>query len=196
MKRYKSVDAYIESAEYWQEELRELRKILRSTKLEETTKWGGPCYTFDGKNVVGLGAFRSYFGLWFFQGVLLKDDRQVLINAQSGRTKAQRQWRFTSRADIKPRVITAYVNEAIALVAEGRVIKADRSKPVIVPLELNAVLVKNKKAKTAFEAMGRGKQREYAEYVTDAKREATQARRLEKILPMIVAGRGLNDKYR
>ena len=106
MKRYKSVDAYIESAEYWQEELRELRKILRSTELEETTKWGGPCYTFDRKNVVGLGAFRSYVGLWFFQGVLLKDERQVLINAQSGRTKAQRQWRFTASADILPRRAT------------------------------------------------------------------------------------------
>ena len=74
MQRHKSVDAYIEAAEYWQEELREVRKILQNTELEETTKWGGPCYTFDGKNVVGLSAFKSYFGLWFFQGVLLKDD--------------------------------------------------------------------------------------------------------------------------
>ncbi|MCZ6643031.1 MAG: DUF1801 domain-containing protein [Gammaproteobacteria bacterium] len=56
------------------------RKILPNTGLEETTKWGGPCYTFDGKNVVGLGSFKSYFGLWFFHGVLLKDDRRVLIN--------------------------------------------------------------------------------------------------------------------
>ncbi len=87
----KEVDGYIERQGQWQSQLRILRTILLQAKLNETVKWGGPCYTFDRKNVVGLGAFRSYVGLWFFQGVLLKDERQVLINAQSGRTKAQRQ---------------------------------------------------------------------------------------------------------
>ncbi|MCZ6619721.1 MAG: YdeI/OmpD-associated family protein [Gammaproteobacteria bacterium] len=195
-KRCKSVDQYIEAAEYWQEELRVLRRILRVTDLEETTKWGAPCYTFGGRNVVGLGAFKSYFGLWFFQGALLKDKGRALINAQSGRTKAQRQWRFNSKADIEPRDVTAYVNEAITHAAAGREIKADRNKPVLVPPDLSAALVKDKKAKAAFAVMGRGIQREYAQYIADAKRDATKARRLEKILPMITAGQGLNDKYR
>ena len=196
MKRFKSVDDYIEAAENWQEELRELRRILQSTKLEETTKWGAPCYTFDGKNVVGLGAFKSYCGLWFYQGAVLKDRRQILINAQEGQTKALRQWRFASKADIKSRQIVAYINEAISIAQEGREIKVERNKPVIVPPELNAILKKNAGAKAAFSAMTIGKRREFAEYIADARREETKARRLEKILPMIEAGQGLNDKYR
>ncbi len=80
MKRYKTDDAYSEGAEFWKDELIQLRKILNSTKLEETVKWGGPCYTFDRKNVVGMGAFKSYCGLWFFQGDLLSDPKKVLIN--------------------------------------------------------------------------------------------------------------------
>ena len=76
MKRYSSVDDYIEGVGLWNKELRQLRQVLRSTRLEETVKWGAPCYTLNGKNVVGLGAFKSYVGLWFFQGALLKDAQQ------------------------------------------------------------------------------------------------------------------------
>ena len=140
MERFKSVDQYINSAEYWREELRLLRKTLLDAELEETMKWGAPCYTFGGKIVVGLGAFKSYVGLWFFQGALLKDKDGVLINAQSGRTRAQRQWRFNSNADIKPQDISAYVKEAITHAAAGREIKADRNKLVLVPSDLSAAL--------------------------------------------------------
>ncbi len=96
-KRHKTVDDYIEAAEPWQDELIRLRKILRSTDLEETVKWGAPCYTHDGKNVVGMASFKSYVGLWFHQGALLGDKKKVLINAQEGKTKALRQWRFRRR---------------------------------------------------------------------------------------------------
>ena len=72
--------------------------------LEETVKWGGPVYVADGKNIVGLGAFKSYFALWFFQGALLADQEKVLVNAQEGRTKALRQWRFENKREIKTRL--------------------------------------------------------------------------------------------
>lgn len=87
MKRAKSVDDYVDQSDQWRDEIRRLREILRSTNLLEEIKWGAPCYTCKGKNVVGLGAFKSYFGLWFHQGALLKDDQKVLINAQEGVTK-------------------------------------------------------------------------------------------------------------
>ena len=109
MRRASSVDDYIDHAGQWQEELVRLREILCSTPLTEEVKWGGPCYTWNGKNIVGIGAFKSYFGLWFHQGALLKDDKKVLINAQEGKTRALRQWRMTSSADIKPGVIKRYV---------------------------------------------------------------------------------------
>jgi uncharacterized protein YdeI (YjbR/CyaY-like superfamily) len=196
MKRHKTVDGYIDDAESWQPELIRLRKILRSTDLEETVKWGAPCYTWEGKNIVGLGAFRAYCGLWFFQGALLTDKNKVLINAQAGRTKALRQWRFTSGKEIDARLVKAYVAEAIEIEKRGVSIKPDRGKPVQIPPQLENALARNKKAGRAFEALSRGKQREYAEYISGAKRDETKAKRLDKILPMIAAGQGLNDKYR
>ncbi len=196
MKRYQTVDEYIAQADDWQDELVRLRKILNATKLEEGVKWGGPCYMFQGKNVVGMGAFKSYVGLWFFQGALLEDKGKVLINAQEGKTKALRQWRFASPDEINARRIRAYVNEAIGLVQSGKEIKADRSTPVAIPLHLKKAFQSNKKAKACFEKMTKGKQREYADYIADAKREETKLKRLQKIIPMILASQGLNDKYR
>jgi uncharacterized protein YdeI (YjbR/CyaY-like superfamily) len=196
MLRHRSVDAYIDSAPHWQIELKALRRVLLSTGLVETVKWGGPCYTFSGKNIVGIGAFKSYFGLWFFQGALLKDGGKVLINAQEGRTRAMRQWRMASASDIKPELIKSYIREAAALAASGREIRADRSKPINVPAELKAALARSKPASAAFGKLRPGLQREYTEYVFAAKRAETKQRRIEKILPMIAAGVGLNDKYR
>lgn len=196
MKRYKTVDEYIENAEHWQEELIRLREILNSTKLVEAVKWGGPCYLYNDKMVVGMGAFKSYVGLWFYQGALLADEDGLLINAQEGKTKALRQWRFASMKEIKVGKIKAYIKEAIELKEEGKEIKADRSQSVVVPPELKKALAANKKAQTAFKALTKGRQREYTTFIADAKRDETKAKRLEKILPMIEEGIGMNDKYR
>jgi uncharacterized protein YdeI (YjbR/CyaY-like superfamily) len=196
MKRFESVDDYIANAEKWQAELVRLRKVLLSTSLTETVKWGAPCYTYDGKMVVGLGAFKSYVGLWFYQGALLTDKDGVLINAQEGRTKALRQWRFTAGNEIRVRKIKAYVREAIVIAEQGKEIKPDRSKPVDVPVELKQALARNKQAQSNFRKFGKGKRREFAEYIASAKRDLTKESRLQKIIPMIESGIGLNDKYR
>ena len=196
MKRYKRVDDYIEASDHWREELIQLRKVLLSSKLEETVKWGMPCYTLEGKMVVGLGAFKSFVALWFFQGTLLSDEKKLLINAQQGRTKAQRQWRFSSNKEINPTLIMSYVEEAIQLQVKGLQIKPERNKPLNLPSQLEDVLSKNEKAHAGFKELTKGKQREYADYVSDAKREETKTKRIEKIIPLIVEGVGLNDKYR
>jgi len=196
MKRARSVDDYIDDASNWKGELKRLRSILQSTELEEDVKWGGPCYTYGGKNVVGMAGFKSYFGLWFHQGALLKDQKKFLINAQEGRTKALRQWRMQTAKDIKPAIIKSYVKEAIKLEKEGKHIAPARKKPFVVPTELKKALQKNKSASENFKNMRLGLQREYAEYIADAKREATKLHRIEKILPMISKGVGLHDKYR
>jgi uncharacterized protein YdeI (YjbR/CyaY-like superfamily) len=191
-----SVDDYIRDADRWRAELRKLREILIATKLKEEIKWGGPCYTHHGKNVVGLGAFKTYFGLWFHQGALLKDDDRVLVNAQEGKTRALRQWRMTSADDIKPAMIRHYLKEAIAHADVGHEVKAERSQPVDVPPELQKALRSHKGLLAAFQALRKGLQREYADYIASAKRDETKQQRIEKILPMISAGVGLNDKYR
>ncbi len=196
MQRARSVDDYIANANNWQDELIRLREILCSTPLTEEVKWGAPCYTYAGKNVVGIGAFKSYVGLWFHQGALLKDDKKVLINAQEGKTRALRQWRMTRSSEIKPSIIKRYVKEAIAHVDAGREIKARHAKTVDVPEELTNAMRKYKGATAAFRSLTPGRQREYSEYVASAKRDATKQSRIEKILPMIAAGIGLNDRYR
>ncbi len=196
MKRANSVDEYIDDAGIWKDELKRLRSILQSTELQEDVKWGGPCYTYGGKNVVGMAGFKSYFGLWFHQGALLKDQKKFLINAQEGRTKALRQWRMQTVKDIKPAIIKSYVKEAIKLAKEGKQIAPARKKPIVVPTALKKAFQKNKLASDHFKNMRPGLQREYADYITDAKRDDTKLRRIEKILPMISKGVGLNDKYR
>ena len=196
MKSFRSVDAYIENAPRWQDELRRLRKILLSTPLEETVKWGAPCYTFEGRNVVGIGAFKSYVGLWFHQGALLSDPQRVLINAQAGKTKALRQWRFESKGQIKAGVVKDYVREAIELQRQGREIKPERARKLEIPPELAQAFAANRRAKAAFGTLTKGRRREYADYVAEAKREATRESRAGKVVPMILQGVGLNDKYR
>lgn len=196
MKKFRSVDHFMDEVEYFPAELLKLRKILVSLELDETLKWSLPCYCHEGKNVVGLGAFKSYFGLWFFQGALLKDTASVLMNAQEGKTKAMRQWRMTSAKEIKVRLIKQYVLEAVQLAAAGKDIKPNRNQPVEVHPLLQAAFADHPAAAKIFDSMTKGRQREYANYITEAKREDTKLRRIAKIIPMILAGGGLNDRYR
>jgi len=122
MSRARSVDEYIEAAKQWQPELITLRDILRETDMEESVKWGAPCYGFGTKNLVGMLGFKSYFGLWFHQGALLSDPENVLINAQQGKTQALRQWRMTGPDDIRPDVIRSYLSETLDHHRAGRTV--------------------------------------------------------------------------
>lgn len=196
MKRFKTVDDYIANNSQWQNALIKLRDILLSTELEETVKWGSPVYTINGKNVAGLGAFKSYVGIWFFQGAFLKDEKKKLINAQEGKTKGLRQWRFDNIDEIDQDLIKAYVFEAIENQKKGKEIKPSKGKALVIPAELESVLNQNKALQIQFNELSLFCRREYAEYISEAKREATKFRRLEKIIPMIMERVGLNDKYK
>ena len=196
MKRFKTVDEYILNAVNGKEMLMILRDIILSTRLQETVKWGSPVYTLNGKNVVGMASFKSYVGLWFYQGALLKDDDNVLINAQEGVTKALRQWRFRSVADIDKKLIKKYLVEAILNQKKGKEIKPVKNKPLIIPEELENAFVENQQLKTAFYEFTPGCQREYANYISEAKQTETRIKRINKITPMILEKSGLNDKYR
>ena len=193
----KTVDEYIEKFPKWEEQLTQLRQMLLSTGLEETIKWGAPAYTLNGKNVVGMSGFKNHYGLWFFQGALLKENTALLVNAQEAKTKAMRQMRFEETDDLNAEIIRKYVLEAIQNQREGKEIKIDRSeKKLDMPAELAAALTADTGLKEGFEKLTPGKQREYATHISEAKREVTRMARLEKILPMIKAGMGLYDKYK
>ncbi|GIV31099.1 MAG: hypothetical protein KatS3mg029_0450 [Saprospiraceae bacterium] len=198
MKKVNSVDEYIARHAEWEEALTALRNLLQRTELEETLKWGAPVYTLAGKHVVGLGAFKGYVGLWFFQGALLSDPKGLLINAQEGTTKALRQMRFQSAGEIDQDVVMAYVNEAILNQRKGREIKPAKagSRPLEIPVELQQALDADPALHEAFQSLNLTRQRECAEYVGSVKQEKTRQQRLEKVIPLILEGRSPNDKYR
>jgi uncharacterized protein YdeI (YjbR/CyaY-like superfamily) len=196
MKAYKTVDEYILCAQSGKEILIVLRELLLTTELKETVKWGGPVYTLNDKNVIGLGSFKSYTGLWFYQGVFLKDEAGALLNASEGITKALRQWRFTSVDKIDDQLVMKYVHEAIENQKQGKELKPDRERKLIIPDELQQALNDNKSLESAFQSFTPGCQREFAGYVAEAKRTETRESRVQKIIPMILEKRGLNDKYK
>jgi uncharacterized protein YdeI (YjbR/CyaY-like superfamily) len=197
MKKITSVEEYIENHEHFSEALTLLRQIINKTELNESLKWNAPVYDLNGKNVVGLGAFKNHFGIWFFNGLFLKDEHNLLVNAQEGKTKALRQMRFTSINDIDKDAVLAYVKEAIDNQKAGKELKPDRSKKkTVIPPELQAELNKDKALLSSFNDLSPSKQRDYCEHIATAKREPTKLSRLEKIKPMILQGAGLHDKYK
>lgn len=182
-------------------EMNALRAILKSFPFQETVKWAFPVYTIDNKNIVGLGAFKAYAGVWFFQGVFLKDQASKLVNAQEGKTQGMRQWRLDSLEEIQKNegLIREYIQEAIDNHHAGLKVSPkpkSAAKPVVIPPELEAALNENPQLKESFESYAPSHRREYAEYIAEAKREATKLARLEKIIPMILDGAGLWDKYK
>ncbi|WP_299118038.1 YdeI family protein [uncultured Winogradskyella sp.] len=197
MKKVYSVEEYIETNSHWQDALELLRSIVLKTELNEAVKWSAPVYDLNGKNVLGLGAFKHHFCIWFFNGVFLKDEHKLLVNAQEGKTKGLRQMRFDKIEDVNKDQVLAYVKEAIENQRAGKEIKIERKgKTVVIPEELKAALSNDQDLQLTFEALTPGKQREYCEHIASAKREVTKLSRLEKIIPMILNGVGLHDKYK
>ena len=196
MQSHKTVEEFLEQQSQWKEQLIQFREILLPTELTETIKWGMPVYTINGKNVVGLGAFKSYVGIWFYQGSFLRDPHNLLVNAQDGKTKGMRQLRFGADDLINDDIILQYVEEAIQNQKDGKEIKPDTKKPLVIPDELQTVLNSNEKLKESFLAFTPGKQKEFANHIAEVKKTETKQKRIEKIIPMIMNGVGLNDKYK
>jgi uncharacterized protein YdeI (YjbR/CyaY-like superfamily) len=180
----------------WQDELARIKSIIMQTELIPATKWGGEVYTYNGKNVLSAGGFKNHFTIWFYKGVFLEDKYNVLVTASEGKTKSLRQWRFTSAKEINEKKILEYIKEAIAIEQQGLQIKPAKFKTIPAPAILTKELDRDITLKSAFEKLTPGKQNEYIIYLNEPKQEATKSRRLEKIIPMILRGAGLNDKYK
>lgn len=179
----------------WEEELEILMSIVNKTQLTEAVKWGGIVYTFNNRNVIGIGGFKNFFTIWFFNGVFLKDDFKVLVNANEGVTKSLRQWRFTSKEEIDEMKIMEYISEAIENEKIGKAIPPEKKAKIASDFMENE-FSKDSDLKTAFERFTLSKQNEFLEYIETAKQEKTKISRFEKIREMIQQNIGLNDKYR
>lgn len=182
--------------EQWQEEIHRLQSIIEKAGLVPALKWGIKVYTYKGKNVVSALGFKNYFSLWFYNGVFLSDPYHKLVNAQEGVTKALRHWRFQDSGEIDEEKILEYIREAIRNEELGKVWKPEKSGEILIPEFFQQKLDKAEKLNEAFEALSPFKKKEFIEYLETAKREETQIARMEKIIPMILEGIGLNDKYR
>lgn len=186
----------MEYEDIWKEEIALIQSIIAKTPLIKTIKWGSEVFTYKDKNVVSYGAFKNYVAIWFYNGVFLKDPCQVLINAQDGKTKSLRQWRFESRSQINEQQILEYIQEAIENEEKGLKIKPDKFAPMTPPEWFQQILEQDPTLLNAFTKLTPGKQKEYILYIEEPKQEATKTKRLEKIIPMILAGQGLNDRYK
>jgi uncharacterized protein YdeI (YjbR/CyaY-like superfamily) len=189
------LEAFYSRERPFKKELCILRELARKTEARETLKWGSPVYTINGKNVFGIMGFKHHFGLWFFNGVFLKDPEGVLVAAQE-ETKAMRHWKFTSRAEIRSGKVLAYMEEAIANQKKGMEHRPEGKKKVEIPGILVEALGKDNALMLAFKALTPYKQSEDCEHIASAKQEKTRQSRLEKSLTLIRKGISLNEKYR
>lgn len=182
----------------WDECQEFMNQIILKTKtpLKKEIKWGADVYTYQGKNVIGWGGFKDFFSLWFYNGVFLEDKLNVLITASEGKTKSLRQWRFKNIQEMNEKDILHYIDESVQTIKEGKAIKPEKAAPKEVTGILREYLEENSEFKKSFYSLTAGKQKEYTEYIEEAKQDKTKLARVEKIIPMILEGKGLHDKYK
>ncbi len=194
-KKNPKVDEYLSKAKKWQEEMEKLRAIILDCGLSEEIKWRLPCYTFQKANVVIIQGFKEYCALMFFKGALLRDVNSILIKPGKN-TQAGRQIRFTNVSEIieMESILKAYVKEAIQVEKAGLKVKLKKTADYSIPEEFQNKLDENPSLKTAFDALTPGRQRAYIYYFSSAKQSKTRESRVEKYIPEILMGKGLNDR--
>jgi uncharacterized protein YdeI (YjbR/CyaY-like superfamily) len=187
------VDAFVNRAKTWRGEIQKLRSILLDCGLDEALKWGKPCFLFEGKNVAIIQPFKQHCSLMFFKGALLEDSHG-LLRSQGENTQSAMRLEFTSEAQITKAVLKSYVKQAVAAEKEGLTVDFKAKRELELPEELTQILKKDRKLAKAFGALTPGRQRAYVLHFTGAKQSQTRTARIEKCIPKILAGMGMNDR--
>lgn len=188
------VDFYFNKAEKWQEEIEQLRLIALDCGLTEELKWGCPCYTYRESNIVLIHVFKEYCAFLFFKGALLSDTHKVLIQ-QSENVQAARQIRFTHVEEVTAQrnILKAYIYEAIEVEKAGLKVSLKKTEDFAVADEFQSKLNSIPALKVAFEALTPGRQKAYLLHFSQPKQSSTREARVEKWMPQILNGKGLND---
>jgi uncharacterized protein YdeI (YjbR/CyaY-like superfamily) len=188
------VDFYFEKAEKWQKELEKLRQIILDCQLTEELKWGVPSYTFQKSNIILIHVFKEYCAVLFFKGALLNDTNGILVQ-QTENVQAARQIRFTGIREIveMEAVLKAYIFEAIEIEKAGLKVPLKKTDEYRIPEEFQKKLDEFPTVKTSFHALTAGRQRAYLLYFSEPKQAKTREARVEKYMPQILNGKGLND---
>lgn len=189
------IDPYFNKLKNWKEEFELLREIVLDCGLTEEFKWMHPCYTLDGKNIVLIHGFKEYCALLFHKGALLKDPHGILIQ-QTENVQAARQLRFTNAQTIQGMqlIIQDYIEEAVQIEKAGLQVELKKHDEYTLPEELANKFVEIPDLKTAFEGLTPGRQRAYIMHFSSPKQSKTRESRVEKYIPHILDGKGLNDK--
>jgi uncharacterized protein YdeI (YjbR/CyaY-like superfamily) len=188
------VDTYLEKIQIWQEETRLCRKIILNCGLSEALKWGKPCYSYGSKNILVIQGFKSYFAILFFKGFLLSDPDGVLVKTGE-HTQVGRQMRFKNLDEIRAleSVLKAYIYEAIEVERLGLKTESRKDSVSQLPEEFQIKLDAIPALKTAFESLTPGRQRAYLIHFSGAKQAKTREARVEKLMPQILQGKGIDD---
>ncbi len=188
------VDWFFNKTTKWQEAYSELRMIILDCGLTEELKWGCPCYTFQNNNVVIIHGFKDYCALLFMKGVLMKDVAKILVQ-QTKNVQAARQIRLTGIHEILKMKATlkSYIKEAISIEKAGLKVELKKTNEYSMPEEFQIVLTDMPELKTAFKKLTPGRQRGYLLYFSSAKQSKTREARIEKYIPQILIGKGLDD---
>jgi len=188
------VDIFISKATKWQEEFEKLRAIVLDCQLVEEVKWGVPCYTFQNNNIVLIHGFKDYCAMLFIKGALLQDPSGILIQ-QTENVQAGRQIRFTGVGEITEMetLLKAYIYEAIEVEKSGLEVTYKKNTEYTLPEEFQHKCDQIPALKTAFEALTPGRQRAYILHFSEPKQSKTRESRIEKLMPQILNGKGLNE---
>lgn len=188
------VNAFLEREDTWRAEFEKLRKILLDSGLTEDLKWGQPCYALDGKNVALIHGFKEYCAVLFIKGALLDDPEGVLIQ-QTPNVQSARQMRFQSVQEVtrRAKTVKAYLQQAIAVERSGRKVEHKKTAAFAMPEEFASKLAASAKLKAAFAKLTPGRQRAYLLHFAQPKLPKTRAARVEKHVPRILEGLGLDD---
>ncbi|MCC6289254.1 MAG: YdeI/OmpD-associated family protein [Chitinophagaceae bacterium] len=188
------VDFYFEDNEKWQKEIKLMRTIALDCGLEEVLKWGCPCYQYNGANIVLIHVFKEYCAFLFFKGALIKDDKSLLIQ-QTQNVQSARQVRFTDVKEIEKQknILKTYIYQAIEIEKAGLKVKLKKTSDYKIPEEFQTQLNKKAVLKKAFESLTPGRQRAYLFYFSQAKQSKTRLERVQKYIPKILEGKGLDD---
>lgn len=187
------VDEHINQSKQWKSEMNALRTIILDCQLAEDFKWGKPCYSFQGKNIVIIQGFKEYFALLFFKGGIMKDSKHLLVKMGEN-TQAGRQMRFENVQDIldKKSIIKDYIFEAVEIEERGEKVEIKKEATPI-PEEFQIKLNENAELKSAFESLTPERQRAYLFHFSAPKQSKTRESRIEKSIPNILEGKGMNE---
>ena len=190
------IDAYLKRTKTWRPEVEKLRSIILGRKLTEELKWGKPCYSFEKRNVVIIIPLKEHCALMFCKGSLLKDAEGILAKPGEN-TQAGRWIKFANIHEITRRksILKSYIDEAIEAEKSGLKVNYKATSDYTVPEELQNKFNENPSFKKAFTALTPGRQRAYILHFSAAKQSTTRTSRIEKCVPQILKGKGLNDDY-